>query len=66
VQQLAIYLDYHSDDILFNVAAIVMFYLLARLISARPPIALAFAFMPVLAAWAFKGATVSTVFRTLF
>lgn len=53
-------------DILFNVAAILICFLIARVLHARQPVALAFAFMPVLVGWAFTDPAARTLVSGLF
>lgn len=49
-------LEFRSTSVLFNIAVVLVFYVAARLLSARGPIALAFAFSPLILAWAYDNA----------
>ena len=50
LSQILTYLDAHATDILFNVAALLLFYLLARLLRVGPVAALGIGFAPLILA----------------
>ena len=50
------FIDTNATTMLFNVAAITLFFTLARLLRVRPVLALAIAFTPLILAWAFGDA----------
>lgn len=48
------YFSENAAEMLFSVALVTLVYSIARILKARPPIALAFAFSPLIMAWSMQ------------
>ncbi len=51
------YFSANMVEVLFSVALVTLVYSIARILKARPSIALAFAFSPLLLAWSYQSAS---------
>lgn len=66
VQALLTYVDRHAADVLFNVAAITLFFTLARIVRLPTPIAIFAAFSPFMVAWVYQSTATNSALRALF
>lgn len=60
------FLDANAVEMLFSVASVTLVYSIARVLKARQTVALAFAFTPLLAVWAYQNAMTRSVVLGLF
>ncbi|NOZ32021.1 MAG: hypothetical protein GXP01_02865 [Alphaproteobacteria bacterium] len=59
-------IDERVIGVLFNISIVVIVYVLAKKVTSSAPLALAFAFTPVVMAWAFQNSTTREVMLGLF
>lgn len=60
------FLDDNATEMLFSVAAVALVYSMARILKARQGVALAFAFAPLVAVWAYQNAMTRSFVLGLF
>ncbi|HEY8593608.1 MAG TPA: hypothetical protein VIL84_00035 [Devosiaceae bacterium] len=65
MQDILGFIDDNATDILFNVAAVTVFFTIARLVRIKAPIALVFAFAPLALAWAYQDANTRAMLFSL-